>query len=158
MSARGAIKLETMRILALAALPLVAFGCAIAQSAPTHGLTESQARRMARTVAKHEQIDLSDTHIEMNSMDLGRAFIPGFSSFILIRESTSPGPDETLRRYAVNRRSGDVWEINLCTHYDFPELTRMRRVYALSAAPSASDLAKEGRELGCTEQKPASTL
>jgi len=158
LSAFGAIKLETMRILRLAALPLIAVTCAIAQSAPTHDITESQARRMARTVAKHDQIDLSDSHIEMNSMDLGRAFIPGFSSFILIRESTSPGPDETLRRYAVNRRSGDVWEINLCTHYDFPELTRMRRIYSLSAMPSAGDLAREGRELGCTEQRPASTL
>jgi len=158
LSARGTIKLETMRCLRIAALPLVAVACAIAQSSPAHGITESQARRMARVVAKHEQIDLSDTHIEMNSMDLGRAFIPGFSSFILIRESTSPGPDETLRRYAVNRHSGDVWEINLCTHYDFPELTRMRRIYALSATPAAGDLAKEGKELGCTEEKPASTL
>jgi hypothetical protein len=131
-----------------------------AQSAPAaqHRLTESQARRMAVLVAKHDQIDLSDTHIEMNSMDLGRTFIPGFSSFIVIRESTSPGPDETLRRYAVNRRSGDVWEINLCTHYDFPELTHLRHVLALDAATPAGDLAAQGKELGCTETKSASTL
>lgn len=155
----AAIKLEAMRLSALAALPAIAFGCALAQSAPpAHSLTEHQVRRMIGVVAKHDQIDLSDTHIELNSMDLGRSFIPGFSSFIIIRESTSPGPDETLRRYAVNRQSGDVWEINLCTRYDFPELTQLRRAYSLSNAPSAGDLAKEGKELGCSEQKPASTL
>lgn len=148
-----------MRLSVLAALPLAAVACAAAQSAPpAHHLTESQARRLASVVAKHDQIDLADTHIEMNSMDLGRAFIHGFSSFILIRESTSPGPDETLRSYAVNRSSGDVWEINLCTHYDFPELTHLRRVYSLSAMPAEGDLAAEGKELGCTEKKPASTL
>jgi hypothetical protein len=149
-----------MRLPAFAALLLpIAVACAVAQSAlPRHRLTTNEARRMVALVARHEHIDLSDIHIEMNSMDLSRDFIPGFTSFILIRESTSPGPDETLRRYSVNRRSGDVWEINLCTHYDFPELTRMRRVYSLSAAPSAAELAAEGRELGCTETKAAPTL
>jgi hypothetical protein len=125
-----------------------------AQAAPAapHRLTERQARQMAVLVAKHENIDLSDIHIEMNSMDLGRAFIPGFTSFIVIRESTSPGPDETLRRYAVNRRTGDVWEINLCTRYDFPELTHLRRAFALGATTAPGDLTAEGKELGCTDQ------
>jgi hypothetical protein len=148
-----------MRSSAFAALLLIAVACALAQTAsPAHRLTARQAHQMVALVAKHENIDLSDTHIELNSMDLGREFIPGFASFIVIRESTSPGPDETLRRYAVNRRTGDVWEINLCTRYDFPELTRMRRADSLSAAPSEGDLAAEGRELGCTETKAASTL
>lgn len=110
---------------------------------------------MAMLVAKHENIDLSDTHVELNSMDLGRDFIPGFSSFIVIRESTSPGPDETLRRYTVNRRTGEVWEINLCTHYDFPELTHLRHAFALTHPASAADIASEGKELGCTDGKSA---
>lgn len=113
---------------------------------------------MVFVVAKHEHINLSDTHIEMNSMDLDHDFIPGFTSYILIRESTSPGPDETLRRYAVNRHTGDVWEINLCTHYDFPELAHLRRMFALSATPSGGDLTKEEKELGCTDTKAAATL
>jgi hypothetical protein len=147
-----------MRFPVSAALLPLAVACAIAQSAPSaHRLSARQARQMAVLVAKHDQIDLSDTHIELNSMDLGRDFIPGFVSFIVIRESTSPGPDETLRRYAVNRRSGDVWEINLCTRYDFPELTHLRKIYALRLAPSAGDLAAEGKELGCTDTKAAAT-
>jgi hypothetical protein len=149
---------ERMRASVWIALALSTAGiwAAFAQAdSAAHRLTAHQAHQMVTLVAKHDHIDLSDTHIELNSMDLGRDFIPGFVSFILIRESTSPGPDETLRRYAVSRRSGDVWEINLCTRYDFPELTRLRRVYALSAAPSAGDLAAEGKELGCTETKTA---
>jgi Effector immunity protein Tgi2PP len=148
-----------MRSLLFPALLLLAAACAAAQTATAaHRLTMHQARQIAVLVAKHEHIDLNDTHIEMNSMDLGRAFIPGFVSFIVIRESTSPGPDETLRRYTVNRSTGDVWEINLCTRYDFPELTRMRRAFALPRPASPDDLAAEGRELGCTDTKTASTL
>jgi hypothetical protein len=150
-----------MRPPAFIALAMLAASMWAGQAQTTvsaHRLTAHQAHQIVTLVAKHEHIDLSDTHIELNSMDLGREFIPGFVSFIVIRESTSPGPDETLRRYAVSRRTGDVWEINLCTRYDFPELTRMRRAFALSDSASAADLAAEGKELGCTETKSASAL
>lgn len=122
---------------------------------PERRITTRQAQRIVGLVARHDGIDLSDSHVEVNSMDNGTEFIPGYSSFIIIRESSTPGPDETLRRYTVNRRSGDVWEMNLCMHYDFPELTRMRRALALRTAPAAGDLAAESKELGCTEKKPA---
>lgn len=123
---------------------------------PPHRLTASQARRIVVLVARHDQIDTRDTHIEVNSMDLGPDFIPGYASFIIIRESSTPGPDETLRRYAVNRRTGDVWEMTLCTHYDFPELTRMRRSFALRAGAAGSEVATQSRELGCSERKSGS--
>jgi hypothetical protein len=106
-------------------------------------------------VARHENIDLSDTHIEINSMDMGADFVPGFSSFIIIRESLTPGPDETLRRYAVSRRTGDVWEMNLCTHYDFPELARMQRTLTGRPADEAAEVAAQGKQLGCSQVKNA---
>lgn len=126
-----------------------------ARSAAHHELTSAQARRMAVLVARHENIDLSDTHVEVNSMDLGADFVPGFSSFIILRESTTPGPDETLRRYAVNRRTGDVWEMNLCTHYDFPELVRLQRSLAGPPVHEAAEIAEQGRQLGCSQGKNA---
>ena len=120
-----------------------------------HGqLTSSQARQMVAAAARHDRIDLSDTRNELNSMDLGADFIRGYSSFIIIRESDVQGPDETLRRYAVNRRTGEVWEMTLCTHYDFPELARIRRGFALRAS-SDTEIAAESRQLGCSEQKQA---
>lgn len=118
-------------------------------------LTPTQARRIVLLVARHEDIDLSDIHIELNSMDMGADFVPGFSSFIILRESTTPGPDETLRRYAVSRRTGDVWEINLCTHYDFPELTRMQKALTGRISNQASEITQQGRQLGCAAQKVA---
>lgn len=129
---------------------------AVRPAAGGHGLTPRQAHQIALLVAHHDRIDLSDTHVEMNSMDLGRDFVPGFYSFIIIRESSTPGPDETLRRYAIDRQTGDVWEMTLCTHYDFPELTRMRR--ALGRAGAAAEVAEQGRQLGCGEHgtKPTS--
>ncbi|MGC2637577.1 MAG: effector immunity protein Tgi2PP [Acidobacteriaceae bacterium] len=152
-----------MRLLLAAGASLLILLClapadfSAAQTAPASGrrLTLRQTQQIARLVARHDRIDLTDTHVELNSMDLGADFIPGYSSFIVIRESSTPGPDETLRRYAVNRRTGDVWEMTLCTHYDFPELTRLRRTLALRTAPGAGDIASEGKELGCTDQKTA---
>jgi len=91
-------------------------------------------------------------------MDLSTDFTPGFFSFIVIRESTSPGPDETLRRYAINRRTGDVWEMTLCTHYDFPELARLQHSYSGRTPVGASELAAQGKQLGCSQQNSNPTL
>ncbi len=140
----------------------MALGCACAfpaaaQPAPArHEITMGQARQIARLVARHDEIDLSDTHIEFNSMDLGSAFIPGFASFIIIHEASTPGPDETLRRYAVNRHTGDVWEMTLCTRYDFPALARLRSAYAGHSTTTAAEVAAQSRALGCSEQQRGS--
>ena len=142
-----------------AGLAVLAFGQPVSVSGTAHPahhrLTASQARRIALLVARHDKIDLSDTHIEFNSMDTGADFVPGFSSFIVIRESTTPGPDETLRRYAVSRRTGDVWEMNLCTHYAFPELARMQLALAGHSGNEGAEVAQQGRQLGCSETKSA---
>lgn len=152
---KGAPDLKRYRIL-LCLLCSVAAVAAVRPAAGSRGLTARQAHQIALLVAHHDRIDLSDTHVQMTSMDLGREFVPGFFSFIIIRESSTPGPDETLRRYAISRRTGDVWEMTLCTHYDFPELARMQRI--LGRAGAAADVAEQGRQLGCAEHqaKPAS--
>jgi hypothetical protein len=148
--------LKRTRILLCLLLCSVAAIAAVRPVASGRGLTARQAHQIALLVAHHDRVDLSDTHVQMNSMDLGRDFVPGFFSFIIIRESSTPGPDETLRRYAINRRTGDVWEMTLCTHYDFPELTRMQ--HALGRAGAAAEVAEQGRQLGCAQHsaKPAS--
>jgi hypothetical protein len=115
-------------------------------AAEGHQLTQTQAQRLAVLVAKHDHIDLSDTHIQLNSMDLGRDFIPGYASFIIIKESMVPGPDETLRRFAISRRTADVWEMTLCTRYSFPELARAQHAYV---GRTADQSALEQKRLGC---------
>jgi hypothetical protein len=121
----------------------------------SHRLTVGQAREIAALVARQDHINLRDTHVELNSMDLQANFIPGYASFVVIQESPTPGPDEILRRYAVNRRTGDVWEMTLCTRYDFPALTRMRGAFAVRTPTAADEIAAQRRELGCSEEKPA---
>lgn len=117
-------------------------------------LSTQQASRMVRLVARHDHINLRDTHVEMNSLDLLSPFIPGYASFILIREATSPGPDETLHRYAVNRQTGDVWEMTLCTRYDFPALNRLQQTLT-GRMPTPAQIAAEQQSLGCSTPKSA---
>lgn len=112
---------------------------------------------MALLVARHDRVDLNDSHVEFNSMDMGAAFIPGYASFIVIRESSTPGPDETLHRYAVNRRSGDVWEMTQCTRYSFPALTRMQRALA-GHASLPRQIAAERHQLGCSSHQHGASM
>jgi hypothetical protein len=145
--------------LLLVSILLISAGPAASAAPPggKHRLTEGQAKQMVLLVAKHDRIDLSDTHIEVNSMDVNAAFIPGFSSFIVIRESTTPGPDQTLRRYAVNRNTGDVWELTLCTHYSFAALQCMRIQFSGLKPTEPAELAAESRQLGCDDHRHVPT-
>lgn len=152
-----------MRFLLITAAAILGLiPCAAAAQTTPHTIparpriTLHQAQTIVRLVARHDQINLRDTHVEMNSLDLMSPFIPGYASFILIREATSPGPDQTLHRYAVNRQTGDVWEMTLCTRYDFPALDRVQRAMAHHVA-TAAEIAAEQRELGCSEPKLGSS-
>lgn len=117
-------------------------------------LTRGQTRQLARLVARHEHIDLNNQWIEFDSMDAGAAYLPGFASFTVVREAQKPGPDTTLRRYAVSRTTGNVWEMTLCEKYDFPALRRLRKKLTGRREPSRSADAAERRVLGCS---PAQT-
>jgi hypothetical protein len=144
---------RNMRPFPIAGLLLLALGAAPPAQNRHAQLTADQTRQLAELAARYDHIDLSDTHIEFNSMDLGASFIHGFSSFILIRESVTPGPDETLRRYAVNRRTGDVWEMTMCRHYSFPELDHAQRTMTGRAVGAdAGGLAAQQKALGCATQ------
>lgn len=112
-------------------------------------LTQGQARELARAVAKYEHIDLANQWIEFDSMDAGAPYLQGFASFTVVREAQTPGPDTTLRRYAVNRTTGNVWEMTLCRKYDFPALAAMRKKLTGRAEATAAQDAAERKALGC---------
>lgn len=138
--------MRDFRFLLLMVLPAVV---PAAHAASHHLLTQTQAHQLAALVARHEGIHLNDEHIEFDTMDVGRPYIPGFASFLILRESETPGPDTPLRRYAVNRRSGDVWEMTLCRHYDFPALEAMQHRMTGHAKASTQQRAAERTALGC---------
>jgi len=115
-------------------------------------LTQGQARTLAQRVAQHEHIDLTSQWIEFDSMDTGVPYLRGFWSFTVVRDAQTPGPDTTLRRYAVNRKTGNVWEMTLCRKYEFPALAAMRKKLTGHAEATTAEDALEREALGCAAE------
>jgi hypothetical protein len=131
--------------------------------ARVHEIEFDQARQVALIVARHDNITVDDRTVVINSMDTRTAagFIPGYYSFSIIRESDSPArPDETIRMYVVSKRTADTWELNLCTHYSFPELQKFQHDVLHMTGAKAGDDADTPKAIGCMAQaaqiKPAS--
>src|ERR1700677_467745 len=127
-----------------------------------HEMEFDQARQVALIVARFDNITVDDRTIVMNSMDTrtDAGFIPGYYSFSIIRESDSPArPDETIRMYVISKRTADAWELNLCTHYSFPELQKFQQDLTHKTGASPGDDAQAPKAIGCGTQaqiKPAS--
>src|SRR5580698_329763 len=130
--------------------------------ARVHEMEFDQARQIALIVARHDNITVDDRTIVMNSMDTrtDAGFIRGYYSFSIIRESDSPArSDETIRMYVISKRTADAWELNLCTHYSFPELQKFQRDVLQKTGASSEDDAETPKAIGCGAQaqmKPAS--
>src|SRR5580692_1657329 len=130
--------------------------------ARVHEMEFDQARQVVLIVAQHDNITVDDRTIVMNSMDTrtDAGFIPGYYSFSIIRESDSPArPDETIRMYVVSKKTADTWELNLCTHYSFPELQKFQQDVMHKTGASSGDDANMRKAIGCVDQaqmKPAS--
>ena len=119
-----------------------------------------QAQKIALMVARHDNILVDDRNIVLNSMDTRNrsGFIPGYYSFSIIREGTSPGQaDETIRMYVVSKRTADTWELNLCTHYSFPELQRMQQAVMQETGATPNDEHNMPKAIGCGNQTQAQT-
>lgn len=130
--------------------------------ARVHEMEFDQARQVAVLVAQHDHITVDDRTIVMNSMDTrsDAGFIPGYFSFSVIRESdTAAQPDETIRMYVVSKKTADTWELNLCKHYEFPELRKFQRDLMQKTGAATADDSEMPKAIGCADQaqiKPAS--
>jgi hypothetical protein len=125
--------------------------------ARVHEIEIDQARQVALTVARHDNIIVDDREVVINSMDTRRdvGFIPGYYSFSIIRESDSPArPDETIRMYVVSKRTADTWELNLCTHYSFPELLKLQRAVMHKTGASSEEAESMPKDIGCASPGP----
>jgi hypothetical protein len=136
-------------LLSFLAVPIV---CAQAHG---HEMDSDQARQVVLVVARHDNITVDDRTIVINSMDTRRdaGFIPGYYSFSIIRESDSPSrADETIRMYVVSKKTADTWELNLCTHYSFPELEKLQQeiMQKIGANPGNDD--DMPKAIGCGSQ------
>lgn len=125
-------------------------------NAGSEQISPEQARSVALMVARHDNINVSDPDIVVDSMDGNGAFVPGYFSFIFIAvDPHVPGKDKTLAQYAVSPRTGDVWELNLCKHYDFPELVRVQHSIQHKTGAHLTDEPASAKSMGC-EKLPQS--
>src|SRR6202789_2249999 len=125
--------------------------------ARVHEIEFDQARQVVLIVAKHDNITVDDRTIVMNSMDTrtDAGFIPGYYSFSIIRESDSPArPDETIRMYVVSKRTADTWELNLCTHYSFPELLKLQQAARHKTGATSEEAQSMPKDIGCPTTGP----
>ena len=123
--------------------------------ARVHEMEFDQARQVALIVARYDNITVDDRTIVLNSMDTrtDAGFIPGYYSFSIIRESDSPAhPDETIRMYAVSKKTADTWELNLCTHYSFPELQKFQQDIMRETGATSVDDGDPRKAIGCLNQ------
>ena len=127
--------------------------------ARVHEMDFDQARQVALIVAQHDHITVDDRTIVMNSMDTRNqaGFIPGYFSFSIIRESDSAArADETIRMYVVSKRTADTWEMNLCTHYSFPELQKVQLDVMHKTGATSGDDHDTPKAIGCQAVMKAS--
>lgn len=156
---RGIVDNKAMRRRPSYALfAVLALALFLANDAPASRLqhiSPDQARNIAMLLAEHEQIDVKNPDLIVDTMDRDGAFVEGYFSFILIRQDQhTAGADKTLGMFAVNARTGDAWEINLCKHYSFPELAKVQRRIRHSTGAHADDEVEAQKDLGCID-KPA---
>jgi hypothetical protein len=120
--------------------------------ARVHEMEFDQARQVALIVAHYDNITVDDRTIVMNSMDTRNeaGFIPGYYSFSI--SDSAARADETIRMYVVSKKTADTWELNLCTHYSFPELQKFQHDIMHSTGASSGDDHDMPKAIGCANQ------
>lgn len=139
---------------AFLSLFLGAFLMAMAPLAPAREreMPYTQARQIALLVAAHDHITVDDRNVVLNSMDTRtpEGFLPGYYSFSIIREGNSAAEaDETIRMYAISKRTGETWEMNLCNRYSFPALQKVQREVVRETGAGAAEDPGMPKDIGC---------
>lgn len=119
------------------------------------GLTSEQAKRVLVVVLKHEKFRLERKGMSIDGPFKVDANIPsqrGFWEFGLIYDSPKYGATQVLGRYAISRFTGDVWETNLCRHYDFPALKRLQAQIVFKTGKSLTNETEARLGLGCSDE------
>jgi hypothetical protein len=136
----------------LALVPLLFAAFALCANTHVREIGPEQAKNVVLAVAHHDHIDVDDRTIVLNSMDTRNeaGFIPGYYSFSVIQESdSSASADQTIRMYIVSKRTADTWELNLCTHYSFPELARLQHTLMQQTGATPEDERNMSKAIGC---------
>ncbi len=107
-----------MRTLALAATGFLLFTIPI----PSHAqISRDQARSLVRTTLR-----LRGDSVPAKQIHESTETIPGYYSFGAYR-SPQGNMQDIVGWFAVNKRTGQVWDTTSCDLYEFPTLERQRR-------------------------------
>jgi hypothetical protein len=119
------------------------------------GLSREQAKQVLIIVLKHEKFRLSMPGVFINA-DLadnkGNPPHPGFYDYSVGYDSAKAGATEYLGLFSVSRMTGDVWEINICKHYEFPDLRHIQSIIMQRTGQSFAGEKQARLGLGCTDK------
>jgi hypothetical protein len=142
----------------LAFIPFLLAAFAVCASPRLREIGPQQAKDVVLAVARHDNIQVDDRTIVLNSMDTrsSAGFIPGYYSFSIIKESdSSASADETIRMFVVSKRTAETWELNLCTRYSFPELDRLQQTIMRQTGAAPEEERDMAKAIGCGAKEKA---
>jgi hypothetical protein len=116
------------------------------------GLNLAQAKKVLTLVLRHEGYDLKKRGMYIDD-DIktpeGGPPHPGYVDLSLQFDARTAGATAALGYFAVSKKTGDVWEVNRCKRYRFPELSRIQRLIMQRTGTSLADEREQWKGLGC---------
>lgn len=125
----------------------------VAGDVPITGLTKEQAKQVLMLVLRQDKYHLSKNSGMYIDGDLqtpdGKPNRPGYYDFSLSYETPEAGATAYLGYYAVNIKTGDVWEVESCVHYNFQALRRIQREITRRTGTALTNEKTARDEVGC---------
>jgi hypothetical protein len=118
------------------------------------GLVREQAKQVLLVVLKHEHYKLrgDSTFINGDLVDeKGNPPHPGYYDFSLGDDSAGEGATHYRGLFSVSILTGDVWELNLCKRFVFPQLKRIQTAIMKRTGRTLADEKAARKGLGCTD-------
>src|SRR5262249_41976365 len=121
---------------------------------PPASLSDSEVEDVLRTVLAHERLASpgDGTVIEVLRERTSADIYPGYVAFGVSIDRPEEAATPVKGRFAVSRRTGDVWELSLCQRYSFSALRALQRQIGARTGARLGDETAQRRRLGCTDE------
>jgi len=118
------------------------------------GLTEAQAKELLNLVLHHERLVASGVTVDFERLlgDDGHDLHPAYFTFGVSTDDPRSAATSVVGLIAIGRMTGDVWELNLCRRYSFPELRRIQKAITQRTRKTIAAEKEQRRGLGCPER------
>jgi hypothetical protein len=119
------------------------------------GLTREQAKELLLVVLSHANYKLRAPGAFIDgdlADDKGKPPHPGYYDFSVGSDSAKEGATNYRGLFSVSILTGDVWEINLCKRFVFPQLRRIQAAIMKKTGKTLADEKSERKGLGCTDE------